>query len=170
MASIGKIIYEDFTVINTASNQLVSNIPLSQFTHKLFQQNGDENVSIVVSFQELGNGNYRASYTPNAKGQWLLCVYHNTYFPWGKNSSILVSEKDIDVVYIISSRILGLSQENYFIDNNIYDVNGKLTFGRIRTYTNSGSVGTDNNILATYNIEVNYNVDGTLNTYSVSKI
>jgi len=170
MASIGKIIYEDFTVVNHTTRQLVPNIPLVEFSHKLYQPNGNENLSITISFQELGNGNYRANFTPNLIGQWLLCIYHNTYFPLGKNSSITVSEKDIDDVYVISSRILGLSQENYFLDNNIYDVDGRLTFGRIRTYTNSMSVGTTNNILAVYNIEANYNVDGSLNTYSVSKI
>ena len=169
MGSIGKIVYEDFSVLNFLTNQLVPSIPLLQFTHHLYDSNG--NVSLIpVTFQELGNGHYRAHYTPTTKGQWLLVVYHGTYFPWGKQSSIIIQSKDIDDVYDIATRILGLSQENYHIDNNIYDSNNRLTFGRIRTYNDSMSVGSDNHVLATYNIDATYNPDGSLETYSVSKI
>jgi len=170
MASIGKIIYEDFSVIDFATNQLVPNIPLNNFTSRLFKNDGILCTTIPVTFQELGNGNYRAKYTPNTKGQWLLCVYHPTYFPWGKNNSIFVDENNIDDLYVISTRILGLSQENYHIDNNIYDSENRLTFGRIRTYKNSIDVGSESNVLATYNIEASYNPDGTLDKYGVSKI
>ena len=47
-------------------------------------------------------------------------------------------------------RILGLTQENQYIDQTSYDPNGNLIAARLRTYSVAGSAGTDNDVLATY--------------------
>jgi hypothetical protein len=49
-------------------------------------------------------------------------------------------------------RALGLMHENIYIDETIYDAHGNLSDARVRIYSNSGSVGTANNIIGTYEI------------------
>ncbi len=68
-------------------------------------------------------------------------------------------------------RALGLMQENYYLDNNTYDIyNGikLLTGARIRIYSNASSVGTASDIVATYQIVSVWN-DDELQTYKVIK-
>ena len=50
-------------------------------------------------------------------------------------------------------RVLGLVHENIFIDLPSYDDDSNLISARLRIYSNPISVGTNNNILATYIIE-----------------
>ncbi len=47
-------------------------------------------------------------------------------------------------------RLLGLNQENQFIDQNVYDGNGHLTSARVRLYSSAGSVGTASDVIAIY--------------------
>lgn len=69
-------------------------------------------------------------------------------------------------------RALGLVQENYYIDNTTYtEYNGAqlMTAGRMRTYSESASVGTDNNVIAIYNIEASWTNDQ-MDSYKVTKV
>lgn len=68
-------------------------------------------------------------------------------------------------------RALGLMQENYYLDQTVYvTYNGVklLTSGRVRTYSVAGSVGTDNNVLATYLVTASWS-DDQLQSYGVAK-
>lgn len=68
-------------------------------------------------------------------------------------------------------RAVGLMQENYYLDQTSYsEYNGVklLTSGRLRTYSDAGSVGTNNNVLATYSITASWNNDE-LTSYGVVK-
>jgi hypothetical protein len=68
-------------------------------------------------------------------------------------------------------RALGLVQENYYLDNTVYTTwsgISLLTSGRLRTYSNAGSVGTGSNVLATYQITSTWTNDQ-LDTYKVVK-
>jgi hypothetical protein len=68
-------------------------------------------------------------------------------------------------------RILGLMQENYYLDQTVYATYGGqklLTSGRIRVYSVAGSVGTNNDVLATYLITASWSNDE-LQTYQVVK-
>lgn len=65
-------------------------------------------------------------------------------------------------------RVLGLSQENHYIDNTTFTT-GKLTAARIRIYSVAGSVGTAADVIATYNITATYDANGNLETYKVVK-
>lgn len=64
-------------------------------------------------------------------------------------------------------RILGLVQENQFIDNQVYTAR-KLTSARIRIYSVAGSVGTDSDVLATYTVTATY-TGSELDSYKVVK-
>jgi hypothetical protein len=49
-------------------------------------------------------------------------------------------------------RLLGLSHENIYIDNTLYDSKGNLTSARLRIYSVAASVGTASDVTATYTI------------------
>jgi hypothetical protein len=49
-------------------------------------------------------------------------------------------------------KILGLVHQNILIDQTGYDLHGNLSSARVRIYSNSASVGSDSNVLATYQI------------------
>jgi hypothetical protein len=62
-------------------------------------------------------------------------------------------------------------QENYYLDQTVYTTyNGVklLTSGRLRTYTDAGSVGTSSNVLATYTVTASWTNDE-LTSYGVVK-
>ena len=66
-------------------------------------------------------------------------------------------------------RALGMMQENYYLDQTVYSTyNGVklLTNGRVRTYSNPASVGTANDVLATYLITASWSNDE-LTSYQV---
>lgn len=69
-------------------------------------------------------------------------------------------------------RALGLSQENYYLDNCAYtEYQGQsyMTSGRLRIYSDAGSVGTDSNVVATYQIIATWSL-GQMQTYKVIKV
>ncbi len=149
IGKLGEEVKEAFTVLDI-SNSLMSGIPLTEFTAHLFDPADNEVVPNNVDFKELGYGHYRASFIPNQIGSWMLVVYHPTEFPWGKSNIIQVFGNDFDSIASMLQRVLGLVQENFYVDQTIYDDNNNLTSSRVRTYSNSSSVGTTTNILGTY--------------------
>jgi len=64
-------------------------------------------------------------------------------------------------------RVLGLVQENQYIDLCVFDVDDHMISARLRTYSAAGSVGTINNVLATYTITATYDVAGNLSSFKV---
>jgi hypothetical protein len=69
---------------------------------------------------------------------------------------------------LLATRIIGLTQENFYIDQRISNPSGNLLSCRIRTYTIAGSVGTDSDVLATYTVTATYE-SNKLATYKVVK-
>jgi len=169
LGKIGFEVKEDFSVTDP-SRSLVPGIDETSFTYNIFAPNGDEvSSSIPVSISELGHGHYRSTFIPNSVGTWMLAVYHPTYFPWGKTGSIQIFSHDFDTVAVLVQRVLGMVQENFFIDQAVYDDNNNLLSSRIRIYNDDVSVGTDNNIMAEYYMEATY--DGLkMQTYKVKKL
>ncbi len=93
-----EVVREDFTVVDER-NELVSGITLTEFTYKIYDNTGnDVSGSISVTFSELGNGNYRAAFTPTAIGTYYLVAYHTDYFPSGKADNIQVYDEDFDSI------------------------------------------------------------------------
>ena len=62
-------------------------------------------------------------------------------------------------------RLLGLVHENLLIDNASYDKYGNMKEARMRLYSDSVSVGTENNIIATYRITADAKAAGKVNTW-----
>jgi len=166
---VGDIFHEDFTVVDSSAN-LVIGIDTSTFTHNIFDPTGAEvSSSVPVTFVELGFGHYRSNFRPNIAGIWYLVVYHHTYFPWGKSGSIQVFGNDFDSIATLLQRVLGLVQENFCIDQTVYDDNNCMISGRIRIYDSAISVGTDIGVIAIYRIEADW-TDGIMTSYRVIRL
>lgn len=66
------------------------------------------------------------------------------------------------------TRILGLTQENQFIDTTVH-AGENLVSARLRLYSDAASVGTDLNVTDTYTITASYTAAG-METYSMVKV
>ncbi len=61
-------------------------------------------------------------------------------------------QSDLTTVSNDLKRLLGLTHENIFIDNPVYDGNNNMTSARVRIYSDAVSVGTASNVIGTYTI------------------
>lgn len=166
LGRVGNAINDDFSVTN-AQNVLTPNIDSTAFIVHLFDSSGSEvSSTIPVTITGLGHGHYRASFTANSVGLWMLIVYHNTYFPWGKSNNIQVFANDFDTITTLLTRVLGLTQENFAIDNTVYDGNNNLTQSRIRLYDSESNVGSNNGVISTYNMIATYDPNNVNNMLS----
>ena len=66
------------------------------------------------------------------------------------------------------TRILGLDQENFYIDNTVFS-SGNMTSCRVRIYSVAGSVGSASDVIATYTMTAGYSGDE-MSTYSMVKV
>lgn len=170
LGRLGEPVIEDFSVLDN-SNNLVSSIPISEFTAHLFDPNNNEVYdSTAATIIELGHGHYRLTFTPNIIGTWYLNVYHSTYFAWGKSGTIQVFSNDFDTVATMLSKILGLVQENFYIDQTTYDSNNNLTSSRVRIYLDASSTGTNSNVLETYQMTAAYDSKSNMTSYKMVKL
>jgi hypothetical protein len=167
---VNQPITEDFTVIDHNNNYSpVTGLTISDFSIFLFDgsNNAIDPVDVGLNVTGLGSGHYRLSFIPDSIGNWLLSIRNTLYFPWGKAASINVEEESLSSML---KRILGLVQENYTLDMCSYNKNGCLTQARMRVYEDAVSVGTDNNIIAEYEVTGTYDSKGKLTTYKVIKL
>jgi hypothetical protein len=145
-----KPVDEHFTVVDSQGN-LISGIDTTSFTAFVYEPDGS-NVTSSVSgfFIELGDGNYKYTFTPNKNGVWYINVVHVTYFPWGKNDDVYVDEADMTTIYDIVRKTLGLVHHNMYIDEPVFDDVGNMVSARVRIYSDAASVGTNSNVIETY--------------------
>lgn len=164
------ITYDGFIVINEDGNP-VTGLLDGNFTRKLYDPDKSEvSGTISVTISEIGNGLYNVSFTPNKLGNWVLVVYHSTYFPWGKGDNYECVEFVTNNVMELLKRILGLSQENYRIFNPVYDSNKSMTSAIIKIYPTAGDVDVDTNVIAQYQINATYDSQNRMTGYKVKKI
>jgi len=64
---------------------------------------------------------------------------------------------------------LGLMQDNIHIDQQTYDSNNNLTGARVRIYSNNESVGTDDDVLATWAMTAVFSGSGTVTDYQMAR-
>lgn len=147
---LNQTVDEHFTV-SDSSGILVTGIDSSSFIAYVYNPSGTNVTgSVSGSFSELGDGNYKYSFTPNATGTWYVNMVHPIYFPWGKNDDIQVYDGDLSMIYQTVIRTLGLSHHNIHIDNTVFDEYGNMINARVRIYSDSISVGTNTNVIETY--------------------
>jgi hypothetical protein len=132
----------------------------------------------------LAKGRYETSWTPTVTGEYV--VLYLTYSD-GLHTTINVRySRELDKIEVIDSetvldniqqmllRILGLSQENTFRDNTVFDACGQLLGARIRIFdskanceaaTDGGSETTG--LIATYTMVAEFEGTNKLKTYRV---
>jgi hypothetical protein len=149
---LDELVSEHFTIVDSNDN-LVAGVDPASITLFVYNPSGTEvSGSIGGSISELGNGNYKYTFTPDVVGTWYVVATHPIYFPWGKTDDVQVFNVDIDSVYTEVEKTLGLSKHNMFIDDATYDDYGNLVSARVRTYSDPASVGTSNDVIETYRI------------------
>ena len=164
-------IFDDFTVTDQ-NNNLVVGINPTTFTVHLFNNINNTNnktPSPSVTIFSIGHGHYCFWFTPNHSGLWVLTIYHSIYFPQGKTYNIQIFANNFDTITTLITYVLGLTREDFYIDNIKYDNNKNLTSSRIRLYTTSANVGGDNGVITEYNMVATY-IDNKIESYKVNKI
>ena len=166
---IGEAVKEQFTVLDMGNN-LVDSIPTGEFTVNLYDPTDSEIYNgSNVTVSELGDGHYYAEFTPGSIGDYMLVVYHATYFPWGKSNNIKVFNNDFDTISVIVERILGLTQENYYVYDTVYNDAGNMTNSKIKIYEQGFTVGGATGVIAEYNVVATWD-DLNMETYAVTKV
>ena len=140
---------DDFTVLDLSENRK-SGITLTEFTKELYNPSGTEvSGSITITITELGNGNYRASFTPNAIGIWKLNVFHPTYFPKGQEGTYKIYTEDVDSSTLVT-------QKFSFNDAVYLNTTGAGTAGT--TYPTGTFYQPSDNLADTLTIAALYNI------------
>ena len=149
---INKVVSEHFTIVDSDGNPVTGVLPAS-ITLYVYNPSGVQVGGLVGGLiAELGNGDYKYTFTPNVIGTWYVVARHPVYFPWGKTDDVQVFNVDLDDIYNSVAKTLGLSRHNIYIDDPTYDEYGNMISARVRTYSDAASVGTNNNIIETYRI------------------
>lgn len=166
--------FKDEFIVLDEDNSPVTGLTDEDFTHNLYNPSKNEvsNISagVPVTIEEIDNGLYRVSFIPDTLGNWVLIVYHSTYFPWGKGDNYICVNILWNDLETLIKRILGLSQENYRIFNPQFDRNNNMISGTIKIYSSANDVDTDTNSIAEYEINANFNLRTNLMTsYKVKK-
>jgi len=114
-----------------------------EYEHEYFERNIDRTNNNEVKFRLIHNvTTYSAA--------------HHMYLDLAEVTSIeVITAADIATAVWAedeAKRVLGLLDENSYLDNQTYDSNDQLLTARKRIYSNSSSVGTANDVIGTYNI------------------
>jgi hypothetical protein len=142
---------EHFTVYDSTGGFIIGLDCTNECTVHVYNPDGSEVTNSVSGFYtELGDGNYKYTFTPNVNGVWYVIVSHPVYFPWGKTDDINVDEGSQTDIYESVIRTLGLVHHNIYIDNPTYDDSGNMISARVRIYSDAASVGTNNNVIESY--------------------
>ena len=94
-------------------------------------------------------------------------VFYTTPAGYENGAECLIVTIDINA-YL--KRILGLSQENYRLTDQVYNVDGCLLSATITTYPTAPDTYAETNPIAVYEITAVYDVDAHLIDYKVVKI
>lgn len=120
--------------------------------------------STTNSLIELGNGMYKFGFFPISEGIHTVYIDHTSYLPTGISGEFEIHQ---DRAWL--QRILGLVQENFYLDNTTYS-GDNMTSARLRIYSNASSVGTTADIIGTYNLTAEFDSYAKLETYKLEKV
>jgi hypothetical protein len=144
----------------------------------------------TINLPHTAEGMYEGSYTPSGVGilKAVYTIYEDASHTipaskYSKELDQIVTSQPENNVSIISeilekvTRILGMVQENVFIDNTVFDECSQLTGSRIRIFDSASTAGaaTDggtetNGLIATYQVMVEYEAPGKMKTYRVVRL
>ncbi len=130
-------------------------------------------VAATLGLAHVALGLYTSSWTPATAG---LYTMQSQFFSDAGHTVDAGYDRGAEEIHVTSmaadvARILGLLYENTVIDQQVYDVGGKLTGARIRSYDTKahalapGATG----LVGEYAVVATYDVSGQLNSYTVTK-
>jgi len=123
------------------------------------------NILIISGITSEINNIYSFSYTFDTNGVYRLKYLTPTDYENGFEQIKIVDN------YIESIKlILGLSQENFRIKDQVYDVNNSLESAIIRIYNNATDCNNDVSPLAEYSMSASYDSNNRLISYKVIKV
>jgi hypothetical protein len=166
-----KLNIDDFVIVDEEDSP-VTGLTVDDFDIILYNPDKTE-ITLGIIVDEVGNGLYRISFTPDMLGKWEILVYNGTYFPFGKGQTYTCIESLAGSTDDLVKRILGLSQENYRIFNPIYiDKKGQacLTSALIKIYQTASNCNNDVDAIAEYQIDATFDNHARMLTYKVTKI
>ena len=117
-------------------------------------RDSDGNLLITLDLSHEASGMYVSDIEYTMPNEDFIKITYIVYSDSGHSteSAIYMRDADIFIKDNAQERLLGLMHENIYIDNTIYDAFGNLSSARVRIYSNAASVGSDNNIIGTYEI------------------
>lgn len=125
--------------------------------YKIFDDTGTiEKISEQTTIYNSNTKSYVDSLVPSAS--WLDQNVGSYLIVWSVSNTdddfndIYTEDLQVNIDKNKIDKILGLVHQNIFIDNTQFDRNGNMYGARLRIYSDSSSVGTTMNVLATYQI------------------
>lgn len=166
LGRVNQPVYDDYIIVDSTGSNFITGINVNEFSAFIYDDNRNL-YSGITNFYEMGNGAYRCEFFPTTTGTWFVNVIHPVHFPMGKSNTAMVYTSDLNIL----SRIAGLAQENYSVDQTIYDGDNNLISSRIRIYDSAINVGTGNGVIGVYNMIATYSA-GTnqMTSYNVEMV
>lgn len=130
----------------------------TSFTIRIWKDGVVSALPVVIA-EIGGTGEYKVTFVPNDKGFWMaeVTIAYNKQVWFGEYEAVV---GEVDDIYEICRRIAGLSHENIFIDNTVYDSNTQLVSARVRIFDSKAhcDLATDggsetDGLLASYNLD-----------------
>jgi len=122
------------------------------YTIRVASDDSEQVASTGMTESAVVSGLYYVNLTIATAGDYRAYISSAGFPSVTEDIEITPAISDIATLSTDVKRLLGLTHENVYIDTTVYDAQGNLTSGRLRTYSVAGSVGTDSDVLATYTI------------------
>jgi hypothetical protein len=124
-----------------------------ELTFSTFKKTSTDISVAAPTITELGVGFYKFGFDMDTVDSDLY------YVATDGDSNVLtgvLAQNNNDTLAGLIQRLLGLCYENQTIDETDYDGNGNLLSCRLRIYSDAASVGSDDDVVATYNMVSTY--------------
>lgn len=135
--SLDSTVIDQFPVYEPDGIAKKSGLTHSDFTVNVYKDGAVQSTTVNIS--EISNGEYSLTFNPDDLGFWLVEVlidYNNEWW-FGEYDVVLADNSDL---YELVRRVLGLSKENFVIDETEFDANNQQTECRIRIFENESDV------------------------------
>ncbi len=131
---------------------------------------------LIISGTLISTGNiYTDSITISTLGDFYVLYFTPTKHENGLETLIVQISDINDIQNSLDSlatklcQVLGLSQSNYRLTNQVYNSEGCLTSATISIYANASDTNSQTNPIATYTINAVYNTNNELIDYKVTE-
>lgn len=129
-------------------------------------KSSDNSLVTSGSLTDKGNGIYQASYIFTVLGQYYIIYTTPTNYT-DEVENLLVIERYAREEEVL--RTLGLTDENKKILDTVHNANGQITYAVIKLYPSATDFDNDTNVMATYEYNATYDVNGLMLTMGIKR-